>query len=79
MTIRAFKARRGMAYGQTKVVRGLLFVQVSTTVPGSAGQTEEETQMPMPAHMTLEGETQGNIEGSCTMQGREGTILVQSW
>ena len=35
--------------------------------------------MPMPAHMTAEGETQGNIEGSCTMQGREGTMLVEQF
>jgi type VI secretion system secreted protein Hcp len=32
--------------------------------------------MPMPCHMTLTGEKQGKIEGSCDMQGREGTILV---
>jgi type VI secretion system secreted protein Hcp len=32
--------------------------------------------MPMPCHLTLEGEKQGKIEGSCEMQGREGTILV---
>ena len=35
--------------------------------------------MPLPAYMTLEGEKQGKIEGSCTQQGREGTILVQSF
>jgi type VI secretion system secreted protein Hcp len=35
--------------------------------------------MPLPAHMTLEGEKQGKIEGSCTQQGREGTILVQAF
>jgi type VI secretion system secreted protein Hcp len=35
--------------------------------------------MPMPAHMTLDGENQGTIEGSCEMQGREGTILVQAF
>jgi type VI secretion system secreted protein Hcp len=35
--------------------------------------------MPVPAHMTLEGENQGKIEGSCTIQGREGTILVQAF
>jgi len=34
--------------------------------------------MPMPAHMTLEGENQGNIEGSCDMQGREATILIEA-
>jgi type VI secretion system secreted protein Hcp len=33
--------------------------------------------MPMPAHLTMTGENQGNIEGSCEMQGREGTILVE--
>ena len=32
--------------------------------------------MAMPAHLTLHGEKQGKIEGSCDMQGREGTILV---
>lgn len=32
--------------------------------------------MPMPCHLTLEGEKQGRIEGSCEMQGRDGTILV---
>jgi type VI secretion system secreted protein Hcp len=32
--------------------------------------------MPMPCHLTLEGEKQGKIEGSCDMKGREGTILV---
>lgn len=35
--------------------------------------------MPTPAHMTLQGEKQGKIEGSCDMQGREGTILVQAF
>lgn len=35
--------------------------------------------MPMPAHMTMEGENQGNIEGSCEMQGREGTMLVEAF
>ena len=35
--------------------------------------------MPMPAHMTLEGENQGNIEGSCEMQNRETTILVEAF
>lgn len=34
--------------------------------------------MPLPAHLTLEGENQGAIEGSCEMEGREGTILVQA-
>ena len=32
--------------------------------------------MPMPAHVVIEGEKQGNIEGTCDMKGREGTILV---
>ena len=32
--------------------------------------------MPMPTHMTLEGEMQGEIQGSCDMEGREDTILV---
>jgi len=35
--------------------------------------------MPMPAHMTLEGEKQGAIEGSCEMSGREGTILLDAF
>lgn len=34
--------------------------------------------MAMPAHLTLTGEKQGKIEGSCDMKGREGTILVYS-
>ncbi len=34
--------------------------------------------MPLPAHLTLEGEKQGKIEGSCVQEGREGTILVQA-
>jgi type VI secretion system secreted protein Hcp len=34
--------------------------------------------MPLPAHLTLEGANQGKIEGSCDMEGREGTILVQA-
>jgi type VI secretion system secreted protein Hcp len=32
--------------------------------------------MPMPCHMEVEGKNQGKIEGSCDMQGREGTILA---
>ncbi len=32
--------------------------------------------MAIPAHLTLTGEKQGKIDGSCEMQGREGTILV---
>ncbi len=35
--------------------------------------------MPMPAHMTMEGENQGVIDGSCEMQGREDTILVEAF
>lgn len=35
--------------------------------------------MPMPVHMTLEGEKQGAIKGNCTMMGREGTIMVQAF
>jgi type VI secretion system secreted protein Hcp len=35
--------------------------------------------MPMPAHMTLEGEKQGKIDGSCDMKGRENTILVEEF
>jgi len=35
--------------------------------------------MPMPAHMTAEGEAQGVIEGSCDMEGREGTILLDAF
>jgi type VI secretion system secreted protein Hcp len=34
--------------------------------------------MPLPAHLTLVGERQGKIEGSCDQQGREGTILIQA-
>jgi len=32
--------------------------------------------MPMPFHMEVEGENQGKIEGSCDMEGREGTIMA---
>jgi len=35
--------------------------------------------MPMPFHMTVEGQNQGAIEGSCEQQGREGTILCQAY
>jgi len=35
--------------------------------------------MPLPAHMTLEGEKQGPIDGSCIQQGREKTILIQAF
>jgi len=34
--------------------------------------------MPLPSHMTLEGTKQGKIDGSCDMQGREKTILVEA-
>ncbi len=30
----------------------------------------------MVSHLELEGESQGKIEGTCDMEGREGTILV---
>jgi len=32
--------------------------------------------MPMPCYMTITGTTQGQIQGSCNQQGREGTVLV---
>ncbi len=32
--------------------------------------------MPMPAHMELEAYNQGQIKGSCDLQGREDTIMV---
>lgn len=35
--------------------------------------------MPMPAHMTMKGEKQGDIKGNCTMKGREGTMLVEAF
>ena len=31
--------------------------------------------MALPIHLTMAGVTQGDIEGSCEMEGREGTIL----
>ena len=31
--------------------------------------------MAMPAHLTVTGDKQGKIDGSCDMQGREKTIL----
>ena len=34
--------------------------------------------MPMPCYLTLEGQNQGKIEGSCEVQGHEGKILVQA-
>ncbi len=33
--------------------------------------------MPMPGYMTLSGQTQGKIDGGCTIKGHEGAILVQ--
>lgn len=33
--------------------------------------------MPMPSFMKVVGTTQGEIQGSCQIQGRENTILVQ--
>ena len=35
--------------------------------------------MPLPAHMTVNGNTQGDIKGGCKMKGREGTILVEAF
>jgi type VI secretion system secreted protein Hcp len=32
--------------------------------------------MPMPIHMTLKGQTTGEIKGGCTQKGREGSILI---
>lgn len=32
--------------------------------------------MAMPSHLSMTGNTQGKIEGSCEIEGREGTILV---
>jgi type VI secretion system secreted protein Hcp len=32
----------------------------------------------MPCYLTLEGETQGKIEGSCEVQGHSGKILIQA-
>ena len=34
--------------------------------------------MPMPCYLTLEGESQGKIEGSCEVQGHQGKIMVQA-
>ncbi len=33
--------------------------------------------MPIPCHLSVVGELQGEIEGSCDFDGREGTIIVQ--
>jgi len=35
--------------------------------------------MPMPGNLTITGEVQGQIEGSCELEDREGTILVQAF
>lgn len=35
--------------------------------------------MPMPGNLTLVGKEQGPIEGSCEIEGREDTILVQAF
>jgi len=35
--------------------------------------------MALPAYLTLTGEKQGAIKGSCTQKGRENTILVQAF
>ncbi len=35
--------------------------------------------MPMPGHLSITGEQQGVIEGSCDIEEREGTILVQAF
>jgi type VI secretion system secreted protein Hcp len=35
--------------------------------------------MPMPAHLELTGNNQGKIDGSCTQQGRENTVLVEAF
>jgi len=34
--------------------------------------------MPMPCYLSLEGQKQGKIEGSCKINGHEGKILVQA-
>jgi type VI secretion system secreted protein Hcp len=41
--------------------------------------TQEEEAMPMPFYMTLTGNNQGQIDGSCDQTGREGTILCQAF
>ena len=35
--------------------------------------------MPTPGNLTIIGSEQGEIEGSCDMDDRDGTILVQAW
>ncbi len=32
--------------------------------------------MPLPCHVTIEGEKQGKIDGSCDMKGREKTVIA---
>ena len=34
--------------------------------------------MPMPCYLTLEGQTQGKIEGSCEVSGHQGKIMIQA-
>lgn len=34
--------------------------------------------MPLPLHLELIGKKQGKINGSCDMQGREDSILIQA-
>ncbi len=33
--------------------------------------------MSLPAHMIIKGKKQGEIDGSCEMEGREGTIFIR--
>ena len=35
--------------------------------------------MPLPAYMTITSETHGEIEGTCDVEDREGTIVVQGF
>lgn len=35
--------------------------------------------MPMPGHMEVTGVNQGKIDGSCTQQGREDTMLIEAF
>jgi type VI secretion system secreted protein Hcp len=35
--------------------------------------------MPMPAHMKVVGNKQGEMKGGCKMKGREGSILVEAF
>src|SRR5690606_37497336 len=39
---------------------------------------KENSIMPMPCYLTLEGENQGKIEGSCEVSGHQGKILIQA-